>query len=186
MPPTPTTVPDLVLTARSTPSPTYALYTMNIPIPSTAFSLASLLAGHGLRKRSLSPSGAAAAFAVGYTMMSVRLSTFGVALIVFYLTGSRATKVGKALKQQLEEGHQASGYRNAAQVFCNSLSAAIAALLWSALYDPYSWVTQGLSALDWDLGLGPHKVSFDVDQWCPLTPPPAASWSRVLIFVTLG
>ena len=159
---------------------------MQIPVPSTAFSLASLLAGHGLRKRSLSPSGAAAAFAVGYTMMSVRLYAFGVALIVFYLTGSRATKVGKALKQQLEEGHQAAGYRNAAQVFCNSLSAAIAALLWSALYDPYSWVAKGLRDLDLDVGLSQHKVWFDVDRWCPLTPPPAASWSRVLIFVTVG
>ncbi|KAI1783832.1 hypothetical protein LXA43DRAFT_1129445 [Ganoderma leucocontextum] len=73
---------------------------MQIPLPSIALSLVSLLAGHGLRKRSLSPSGAAAAFAVGYTMMSVRLSAFSVALIVFYLTGSRATKFGKALKQQ--------------------------------------------------------------------------------------
>ena len=119
-------------------------------------------------------------------MMSVRLSAYGVALIVFYLTGSRATKVGKALKKRLEEGHQDAGYRNAAQVLCNSLSAVIAALAWSALYDPYSWVAQGLRALGWDLGLGPHKVWFDIDRWCPLTPPPAASWSRALIFVTLG
>ena len=159
---------------------------MRIRLPAVALSLASILALHGLRKRSLSPSGAAAAFAVGYTMMSVRLSAYGVALIVFYLTGSRATKVGKALKKRLEEGHQDAGYRNAAQVLCNSLSAVIAALAWSALYDPYSWVAQGLRALGWDLGLGPHKVWFDIDRWCPLTPPPAASWSRALIFVTLG
>ncbi|PIL33250.1 hypothetical protein GSI_04700 [Ganoderma sinense ZZ0214-1] len=159
---------------------------MPIPTPSLAFFLASLLAGHGLRKRSLSPSGAVAAFAVGYTMMSVRLSTFGVALIVFYLTGSRATKVGKALKQQLEEGHQAAGYRNAAQVFCNSLSAAISALFWSVLYDPSSGMAETLTALQWGVGLDQYKVRFDIDQWCPLTPPRAASWSRVLLFVTLG
>ena len=79
---------------------------------SGALLFAIALSGHGLRKRSLSPSGAAAAFAVGYTMMSVKLSAFGVALIVFYLTGSRATKVGKALKQKLEEGHTEAGYRN--------------------------------------------------------------------------
>ncbi|KAI1783837.1 integral membrane protein DUF92-domain-containing protein [Ganoderma leucocontextum] len=159
---------------------------MQIPLPSIALSLVSLLAGHGLRKRSLSPSGAAAAFAVGYTMMSVRLSAFSVALIVFYLTGSRATKFGKALKQQLEEGHQAAGYRNAAQVFCNSLSAAIAALLWSTLYDPSSWVVKGLRAFDMDMGLNQHKLWSDIDQRCPLTPPRMTSWSRVLIFVTLG
>ncbi|TBU56519.1 integral membrane protein DUF92-domain-containing protein [Dichomitus squalens] len=119
-------------------------------------------------------------------MMSVRLSTFGVALIVFYLTGSRATKVGKSLKKQLEEGHQDAGYRNAVQVVCNSLSAAIAALGWSALYDPHSWVAQALRSLGWDAELGRHKVEFDIDRWCPLTPPVAASWSRALVFVTLG
>jgi len=45
---------------------------------------------------------------------------FGVSCIVFYLTGSRATKVGKMLKSMLEAGHKAEGYRNVWQVrlFC--------------------------------------------------------------------
>lgn len=43
----------------------------------------------GLRKRSLSPSGALAAFAVGFLLMSVPLRVFGVTMIVFYLAGSR-------------------------------------------------------------------------------------------------
>jgi uncharacterized membrane protein len=54
--------------------------------------VAILLGGHGLRKRSLSPSGALAALVVGYLMLSVSLRSFGVNLIVFYLVGSRATK----------------------------------------------------------------------------------------------
>lgn len=158
---------------------------MQIPqLPvSSAFLLATLLSLHGLRKRSLSPSGAAAAFAVGYITMSVPLSAFGFALIVFYLTGSRATKVGKALKHRLEEGHQDAGYRSAAQVFCNSLSSAIAAFLWSALYAPRSWAANALHVVNVDLG---PKTPYDLNEWCPLTPPPAASWSRTLIFVTLG
>ncbi|KAL7282856.1 hypothetical protein ACG7TL_002269 [Trametes sanguinea] len=77
---------------------------------------------------------AIAAFIVGYTTLSVPLRTFGIALIIFYLAGSRATKVGKTLKKQLEEGHQDAGYRNAAQVLCNSLTAALTAVLWSALH----------------------------------------------------
>ena len=154
--------------------------TMIRPIPLV---LALFLSVHGLRKRSLSPSGAAAAFAVGYTMMAVPLVAFGVSLIVFYLTGSRATKVGKALKNKLEEGHQDAGYRNATQVFCNSFSAAIAALLWSALYEPGSWAAKLFSLAN--LNLGEH-VPYDLKEWCPLTPPPTASWSRALLFVTLG
>ncbi|TFK85704.1 hypothetical protein K466DRAFT_525421 [Polyporus arcularius HHB13444] len=145
--------------------------------------LAVSLSAHGLRKRSLSPSGAAAAFAVGYTMMAVPLVAFGVALIVFYLTGSRATKVGKALKTKLEEGHQDAGYRNATQVLCNSFSAAVAALLWSALYEPGSWAAELFDLASVSLG---KQVAYDLSGWCPLTPPPAASWSRALLFVTLG
>ncbi|KAI0355212.1 hypothetical protein OH77DRAFT_1437130 [Trametes cingulata] len=153
---------------------------------STPLVLAVALSLHGLRKRSLSPSGAAAAFFVGYTMLSVPLRTFGVALIVFYLAGSRATKVGKSLKKQLEEGHQDAGYRNAAQVLCNSLSAAAAALLWSALYEPQSWPSKALAAANLGMSVLSRSVPYDFDAWCPLTPPPAASWSRALLFVTLG
>ncbi|RPD55335.1 hypothetical protein L226DRAFT_538176 [Lentinus tigrinus ALCF2SS1-7] len=150
------------------------------PIPLV---LAVFLSVHGLRKRSLSPSGAAAAFAVGYTMMAVPLIAFGVSLIVFYLTGSRATKVGKALKNKLEEGHQEAGYRNATQVLCNSFSAAVAALLWSALYEPGSWAAKLFGLANVSLG---EQVPYELSKWCPLTPPPAAAWSRALLFVTLG
>ncbi|KAI0648534.1 integral membrane protein DUF92-domain-containing protein [Trametes meyenii] len=143
------------------------------------------LSVHGLRKGSLSPTGASAAFAVGYTMLSVPLRAFGVSLLVFYLAGSRATKVGKTLKKRLEEGHQDAGYRNAAQVLCNSLSAIVAALLWSALYEPGSGPAQLLRAANvtWLPG---EQVPYNFDEWCPLTPPPSASWSRALLFVTLG
>jgi len=57
-----------------------------------ALVLATLLSTHGLRKKSLSPSGALAAFIVGFLTMSGGTRAFGVPLIGFYLVGSRATK----------------------------------------------------------------------------------------------
>lgn len=58
-----------------------------------ALFIATALASHGLRKGSLSNSGAIAAFIVGYGHLANPLKVFGVALIFFYLAGSRATKV---------------------------------------------------------------------------------------------
>jgi uncharacterized membrane protein len=58
--------------------------------------VATGLAGHGLRKGSLSASGAAAAWLAGYAHLANPLKLFGVTMIVFYLAGSRATKVGGA------------------------------------------------------------------------------------------
>jgi len=89
---------------------------MALDFPWSALLLATLLSAHGLRKRSLSPSGAAAAFIVGFGMMSVKLRVFGVGLIVFYLSGSRATKFGKAVKSKLEDTSETAGYRSAFQV----------------------------------------------------------------------
>lgn len=54
--------------------------------------------------------------------MSVPSRGFGVSLIVFYLTGSKVTKVGKALKGTLEEGHNENGYRSAWQVSMHNFS----------------------------------------------------------------
>jgi uncharacterized membrane protein len=87
-------------------------------IPYGAVALAALLSSHGLRRGSLSPSGALGAFIVASIMMAVPLRVFGVACIVFYLIGSRATKIGKELKGKLEADHTAGGYRNIWQVYC--------------------------------------------------------------------
>lgn len=63
-----------------------------------ALGVALLLSGHGLRKGSLSLSGAATAFLAGYAHLANPLKLFGVSLIVFYLLGSRATKVNWQLR----------------------------------------------------------------------------------------
>lgn len=149
-------------------------------LPVVPFLLAVYLGFSGVRKRSLSPSGGIAAFIVGFAMMAVPLRVFGASLIVFYLTGSKATKVGKEIKAKLEDGHQEAGYRNAAQVLCNSLSAFIASLLWSAAFVPDSLSS---SLFSWAVSARP---GYDFDNWCPLTPPPSARLSRTLLLVTLG
>lgn len=61
-------------------------------IPVIPFVLSLLLSGHGLRKKSLSGDGAVTAFFVGLFTMAGGTRVFGVALIGFYLVGSRATK----------------------------------------------------------------------------------------------
>jgi uncharacterized membrane protein len=147
--------------------------------------LALLLAGHGLRKKSLSPSGAFAAFIIGFIMMASRLNTFGVSLIVFYLVGSRATKMGKALKSKLEDGHQEAGYRSAWQVLCNSFTAFVASLVWNGLFiDPKSRSVVSIvsSILPADL-LSRGRV-YEPDAWCALSA--SSGWSRYLLFFTLG
>jgi len=143
--------------------------------------IATLLAGHGLRKRSLSPSGAFVAFFTGITMLSPPLRSFGVSLIMFYLIGSRATKVGKSRKAQLEEGHQEAGYRSASQVFCNSSSALAATLLWSAAFVPNSLASQLLPSL-----LVVPGRPYISTEWCPISPQVTSGWSRALVLVSLG
>ncbi|TRM66637.1 integral membrane protein DUF92-domain-containing protein [Schizophyllum amplum] len=143
--------------------------------------LASLLAGHGLRKKSLSPSGAGAAFVVGYIMLGGGAWIFGVSLISFYLLGSRATKFGKARKAQLEDEYHVGGYgyRSGWQVLSNSFAALVAALIWNAAFAPASlpaWIA-GDSA--------PDAPVYD-GQWCPIDSSIAEGWSRRLLFVVLG
>lgn len=62
--------------------------------------IATGLASHGLRKGSLSLSGAIAAFLVGYGHLANPVRAFGTALIFFYLAGSRATKVGERASER--------------------------------------------------------------------------------------
>ncbi|PWN34079.1 uncharacterized protein FA14DRAFT_124988 [Meira miltonrushii] len=123
-----------------------------------ALVIATLLASHGYRKGSLSSSGALTAFVVGYISLANPIKAFGITLIAFYLTGSRATKVGHQIKQLLEiESHHIAkakgnesnakkhksaqgGQRDAWQVLCNSFVSATAALLFRLLYEnPAQW-----------------------------------------------
>ncbi|GAB4821976.1 hypothetical protein N2152v2_009022 [Parachlorella kessleri] len=92
-----------------------------------AIFLSALLALHGLRKRSLSSSGATAAFVVGLVHFGSGLR-FGGVMIFFYLTSSKLTKWRGELKRKLEADHVEGGQRSASQVLANSLGGALFAL----------------------------------------------------------
>ncbi|KAF8321358.1 hypothetical protein DL93DRAFT_2093979 [Clavulina sp. PMI_390] len=159
------------------------------------FALASYLAVRGLKKRSLSPDGAAAAFIVGFWLMSVPLRVFGVTMIIFYLAASRAplqaTKVGHSLKKKLsEDGNEEAGYRNAWQVLCNSFSALVAGTIWSVLLYPDSLQATLIRPL-YSAPLV-DQTTF-VSSWCPPSLFSSISHSvnvvpisRALIFAALG
>ncbi|KAG7444122.1 uncharacterized protein BT62DRAFT_987973 [Guyanagaster necrorhizus] len=107
-------------------------------IPYVALLIATLLAVHGLRKKSLSFSGAVTAFIVGTLMMAGDTKVFGVALIFFYLVGSRATRYGKQRKAKLEDGYTEGGERTGWQVLSNSCGALVCCMVWNATYAPGS------------------------------------------------
>ena len=89
--------------------------------------LAVALARRGLRKKSLSKSGAAA----GALVAAVTWSSgprFGLTLIAFYQSGSFVTKIGSARKTRQDANATEAGERDAAQVLSCSLVAAVIAL----------------------------------------------------------
>ncbi|KAF8582403.1 hypothetical protein K439DRAFT_1391736 [Ramaria rubella] len=147
--------------------------------PVIPLALSLFLSSHGWRRRSLSPSGALAAAIVAFTMMAVPLRIFGVSCIVFYLLGSRATKVGKKLKGELEAGHVDEGYRNMWQVISNAFSALVASVLWSALFVPNSFWSQVLPQ-----SIVSRGSPLNIDQQCPVSS--SVPYSRFLVFAAIG
>ena len=151
--------------------------------PLVPFLFATALSVNGLRKRSLSPSGAAAAFLTGISMLSLPLRTPGIVLIAFYLLGSSATRAGQPRKAELEDGHDhaLAGYRTAAQVFSNSASALVATLAWGALHAPGYPGVKVAEAL-----FGVRSIPYTNEIWCPLDAGITHGWSRALLFIVLG
>ena len=66
------------------------------------FALACYLALHGLKRNSLSKSGAVAAFIVGF-LSFLASYRFGCILILFYYSSSKLTKVDEKKKSNMEE-----------------------------------------------------------------------------------
>ncbi|GJJ14275.1 hypothetical protein Clacol_008539 [Clathrus columnatus] len=111
--------------------------------------------------------------------MAVPLRVFGVSCIVFYLVGSRATKVGKAIKARLEVGHKEAGERDVWQVISNSFAALISAVLWSGIYVPNSIWTPLIPQ-----GLHSQGFALNLSEYCPIDQ--FTGYSRFLIFAALG
>ncbi|PWN24249.1 hypothetical protein BCV69DRAFT_280142 [Microstroma glucosiphilum] len=173
--------------------------------------LAAILASHGLRKGSLSRSGAATAFLVGYLTLANPFPGFGVVLIAFYLTGSRATKVKAGVKATLEkEGYEeaaaadkgkgkgasehksaSGGQRDAWQVLSNGLTGCLGALAFRVLHSgevpsghlPGASQDGLLSAL---FGTSQPAVWDAGRGFCALDSASANGWSRAITIFVLG
>ena len=92
-----------------------------------AFSIATLIALRGARKKSLSKSGAIAAWLVGF--LSVGSGVRGFVLLFFYQIGSSATKYKKAIKEQRDATASEGSVRGPSQVFACSIIAVILSLV---------------------------------------------------------
>ena len=97
-----------------------------------ALFIAVMLALRGKKKKSLSTSGAAAAFFVGF-LSFLASYRFGVCLILFYQSSSSLTKYKGEVKKKLEADYKEVGQRNYMQVFSCSLLATILAMVYFAV-----------------------------------------------------
>ena len=96
----------------------------------TALAVAATLAKHGLAKKSLSESGAIAAFVVGLLSWGCGVR-FGLTLILFYYASSKLTKYKAKVKRRLEDDYREGGQRDAKQVLSCSGFAVVLAVLYS-------------------------------------------------------
>ncbi|KZV88632.1 hypothetical protein EXIGLDRAFT_678735 [Exidia glandulosa HHB12029] len=147
----------------------------------TAASIALYVSYKGWKRGSLSASGALTAFAVGFVLMHAHTKAFGLAMLVFFFTGSKATRMGKARKARLEDGHTEAGNRNARQVLCNSLPAVVATVLWSGFFGDRTSLYAALVPEAW---AEEHAVPYAPAVWCPDAQ--LMSLSRPLSFAVLG
>ncbi|KAK4056377.1 hypothetical protein OIO90_002520 [Microbotryomycetes sp. JL221] len=135
---------------------------------------AALLGWHGQRSGSLSTSGSIAACLLGYLTLANPLKVFGVALLMFYLSGSRATKYKARLKASLEDDHHAAGpttttttkpggNRSATQVACNAWLGTACAVVWRFMYSgdmsrDNAWSTTGTNRCSLDPKFGSSRT----------------------------
>lgn len=94
-----------------------------------AVTLPIFIATTGVRKRSLSKSGAVAGLFVG-TIMTLSSYCFVSSLLAFFVTGSKATKFRASTKQKFEDCFKEGGQRDWVQVLCNGGVATELAILY--------------------------------------------------------
>lgn len=76
------------------------------------------LTARALKKRSLDYSGALGALLVGFVLTMANFSFFS-SLLAFFITSSRLTRWGGAVKKKIDADYKEGGQRNWVQVFCN-------------------------------------------------------------------
>jgi uncharacterized protein (TIGR00297 family) len=97
-----------------------------------ALSVASLLAVRARRRQTLTASGAAAGFVVGFCLVATGLR--GMVLVFFYQLGSWATKYKKHAKALVDESVEGHSVRGARQVLAVSAAATVLSLYHALLY----------------------------------------------------
>ena len=127
-----------------------------------AIIIAFSMSYNGLKKGSLSKTGCIAAFFTGFVGFYSSY-TFGVILILFYLTSSKLTKTGKATKAKLEADYGISSQRGAMQVFGSSIFASLLAVLF-IVYVPQDHDIQFRS----DFLMEYHEALFNPVAMCSL------------------
>lgn len=131
-----------------------------------AFTLATILAVRGKKKKSLSSSGAAAAFCVGF-LSFLASYRFGVILIMFYQSSSSLTKFKGDVKKKIEADYKEGGQRDYVQVLSCSLLATVVAVLYLVLEGddaPVNWVDRPRRSFLLCAYLG-HYACCNGDTW---------------------
>ncbi|XP_037318472.2 transmembrane protein 19 [Pungitius pungitius] len=77
-----------------------------------------MLTARGMKRQSLSYSGALGALLVGFVLTMANYSFFS-ALLAFFITSTKLTRWGGAHKRKLDAEYKEGGQRNWIQVFCN-------------------------------------------------------------------
>lgn len=107
-----------------------------------------LVAWWGLRKHSLSFSGAVSGLVVGF-VLTLGSYVFFMNLLVFFFSASKATKFKSSKKRKLEDNFKEGGERNWVQVVCNGGVASLMALFYMM-----------------DCGCGEHPVDLVYNYRC--------------------
>lgn len=98
-----------------------------VPALLLGFSFATVMARRGVKRKSLSPNGAVAAWVVGFFMLGSGLRGFG--LICFYFVGTKATKYHHQEKTTMDASAASGAVRGPQQVLAVSALAVICSLM---------------------------------------------------------
>ena len=111
---------------------------------------ATLLAWRARRRKSLSPSGAATGFGVGFLLVATGLRGF--VLFGFYQLGSMATRYKAAYKASVDATAAHAAERGAMQVLCVSIVAVVLSL-------QHAWYFGAEQAIDFTATASPRALS---------------------------
>lgn len=152
-----------------------------------ATTVASLLAFRAVRKKSLTPGGAAVGFAVGFLLVATGLR--GMVLFFFYQLGSWATKYKKQLKESMDATVAHSSVRSGAQVLAVSLVAVLLSLFHAYYYGAEQAIDFAAASMPSRLTtavLAHHAVSFWRVSWACSAAAALLRRRRVAATVPLG